>query len=464
MAAPEGTASETEKKTLKMFEPFAIKGVRLKNRVFRSAAGGKLAYYDGTINNAWKNFEKHFAEAGVAGIISATIAVDEQRVAPLEYPSLAKNHFVPAMRAALKEIKELGVAYFVQLGDPGYHTQGSLFPQAADSRSASPIFDFLYGYRSFASAMTTDDIDRSVEEFAAAAVRARDAGASGIEITASKGYLIHQFLNPGVNRRTDEYGGSPENRFRFLRRIVVRVREAVGDEYPVGVRLSAIDYNILPVNIRFPAFPTRRYVIGNGLAETIPWAQELEALGVDFLHVTRGYGFINPKENPGDYPLDQIRVFANAVRHLSGKAWLRAAVLNTIPGFLLKLFLGIGWRASHGENAQFSHEFKKVLKIPVLVNGGFQDKALIEETLSSGKADIVTMARPLIANPDLLKLFQEGKDKPEKPCTFCNRCVILTGVQPVGCYEPLRFTSQEEMEKQILALSANPAPFKYPIE
>ncbi len=463
MPAPKGR-DEERASDLEMWKPFQIKKVSFKNRILRSAMGGKMAYFDGTPNNAWKNFERRFARGGVAGIISTTLSVDPRRIAPLEYPSISHDRFVPAYRAAIREIKEAGAAYIVQVGDPGYHTQGGLFPQEADGRSSSAIFDLLYGYRTAAAAMSAEEIAHSVTQHADGVRRARDAGADGVEITASKGYLIHQFLNPGINRRDDEYGGPDENRFRFLREIVNASRKAVGDDFMIGVRLSAVDYNYLPINLRFPAFPTRRYLLGNGLEQTIPWAKELEAMGVDYLHVTRGYGFINPKENPGDYPLDQIRVFGNAVRHLSAKAWIRAALLNTIPGFLLRPFLGIGWKKQLGENADYAHKFKQALKIPVLVNGGFQSKSLIEDTLKSGKADLVTMARPLLANPDLLALWKAGKEGPDKPCTFCNRCVIFTAVQPVGCYDPSRYKDHEEMERHILAWSGNPEPFAHPEE
>ncbi|MEO7329250.1 MAG: NADH:flavin oxidoreductase [Minicystis sp.] len=463
MPAQQGR-DEERASDLEMFKPFRIKNVAFKNRILRSAMGGKMAYYDGTPNNAWKNFERRFARHGVGGIISTTLSVDPRRIAPLEYPSLSHDRFVPAYKAAIREIREAGAVYIVQVGDPGYHTQGGLFSQKADGRTSSAIFDLLYGYRSTAGAMSEAEIAHSVVEHAEGVRRAREAGADGVEITASKGYLIHQFLNPGINRRDDRYGGSPENRFRFLEEIVTAARKAVGDDFMIGVRLSAIDYNYLPVNIRFPIFPTRRYLLGNGLDQTIPWAQKLETMGINYLHVTRGFGFINPKENPGDYPLDQIRIFGNAVRHLSAKAWFRAALLNTIPGFLLRPFLGMGWKKKLGENAEYAAKFKQALKIPVLVNGGFQSRDLIEDTLKSGKADMITMARPLLANPDLLEHFKKGKAGPEKPCTFCNRCVIFTAVHPVGCYDPSRFKDQDEMEKHILAWSGNPEPFAHALE
>jgi 2,4-dienoyl-CoA reductase (NADPH2) len=443
-----------------MFEPLSIKGVTFHNRVLRSAMGGKMCYYDGTVNNAWVNFEHRFARNGVGGIISTTMAVDSRRSSPLEYPRISADRYVGPLRDGIKKIKgDTRVVYILQVGDPGYHTQSSLFAQKADSRTSSPVVDALYGYVNQGTAMTPEEIAYSIRQHVDGARRAREAGADGVEIAAAKGYLVHQFLNPGINRREDEYGGSPENRFRILREIVQGARKAVGDDFILGVRLSAKDVNHLPVNLRLPL---SSYFRGNTLHETIGWAQELEKLGVDYLHVTQGFGFINPKENPGDYPLDQIRIFSNAVRHLSFKARARAMFLNAFPTFMLRPILGIGWRQPTGENADLAAEFKKVLKIPVIANGGFQERDVIEETLQSGKSDLVSMARPLLANPDLLAQFRAGKNAPDKPCTRCNRCVILTAVQPVGCYEPKRFANEAEMEREILRWSADPTPIDEP--
>ena len=444
----------THETQLRMLEPFSIKGVTFANRILRSAMGGKMCYYEGTVNNAWSNFERRFARGGIGGIISTTMVVDDRRSAPAEYPRISADRYVGPLRDGIKKIKaESRCVYILQIGDPGYHTQSSLFAQKADGRTSSPVFDALYGYRSFGTAMTKGEIAHSVEEHVRGVRRAREAGADGVEITAAKGYLIHQFLNPGINRRTDDYGGTPEKRFRFLREIVEGARAAVGNDFVLGVRLSAIDHNHLPVNLRFPL---RSYVKGNTLPQTLAWAEELERLGVDYLHVTQGFGFINPKENPGDYPLDQIRIFANATRHMSNKAALRATLLNTIPGFILRPLMGIGWRPPTGENADLAAAFKKVLKIPVIANGGFQERDFIEQTLGAGKCDLVSMARPLLANPDLLDIFRSGKNAPDRPCSHCNRCVVLTAVQPVGCYEPKRFSDEQTMERRVLRWSADP--------
>lgn len=440
-----------------IFDPVTIKNVTFENRILRSSLGGRTSYYDGTVSPAWRHFEKHFARTGVAGIISATIDIDDKRLSPLEYPKISHDCFVAPLRTGVRQVQALGCRYIMQIGDPGGHTQTSLFSQAADAKSASSNFDLLFGYRNHTIAMTQSEVREEIEAFGRAARRVRDTGSDGIEVTASKGYMIHQFLNPATNRRKDEYGGSVENRFRLLREIVLRVREAVGADFLFGVRLSAVDYNFLPLNIRLPiVFPLRHYFMGNTLNETLYYASELERLGIDYLHVDSGFGFINPKGNPGSYPIDGIKLFVNSTRHLSLKASVRAVIVNMLPTTVARAILGVGWKFLPAANASFAAEFKKRLRIPIIANGGFQRKDVIEHALATGQCDMVAIARPLLANPDLIRVFQHGKNEPDRPCTFCNRCCTRTAVLPLGCYDPTRFDSKDEMERQIIDLSGTP--------
>ena len=431
--------------TSPIFEPLTINGVELSNRLVRSSIGGRYAYYDGAVNPAWARFERRFAESGVAAIVSATITVDERRWSPIEYPKISHDRFIRPIAKGVKAVQALGCRYILQIGDPGYHTQASLFPEEQDGMSASSGFDLLYGYRSLRRELTTAEIADVVERFAAAAVRVRKAGCDGLEVTASKGYLIHQFLNPGINRRTDAYGGSAVKRFRLLEEIVTAIREAVGRDFLFGVRLSARDFNHLPVNLRLPvASPLRAWWFGNDLETTIRYGQRLRDLGVDYLHISNGFGFINPRENPGAFPLREMRLFFASVRHLSAKARLRSMLVNLIP---LRL-AGAGWNAPPGANLADAVAFRRQVGLPVIANGGFQERSLIERAL--GQVDLVSMARPLLANPDLVELFRRGGESPERPCTFCNRCAIRTTVSPLGCYDETRFASQDEMEAKIL--------------
>lgn len=434
-----------------LFDPVTIRGVEFKNRLLRSSLGGRTSYYDGRVSPAWVRFEKRFAELGVSGIISATVSVDERRWSPLEYPKISHDRYIAPIAAGVKAVQELDCRYILQIGDAGSHTQMGLFPQAEDHKTASAGFDLVFGYGNRTTAMNEDEIAQVVRNFAAAAVRARAAGCDGIEIAAHKGYLIQQFLSPGTNRRRDRYGGSLENRFRLLGEIVDAVRRAVGDDYLVGVRLAAIDAPHLPVNLRWP--PVFR---GNGLPETLHFGRELARRGIDYLHLTRGFGFPNPFESPGRWPVDEFRLYANATRHLSTKAAARATLLNILPRSVASALFGWGWRFDPDANAKAAALFKQEVGLPVIGNGGFSRQAQIARALETGQCDLVAMARPLLADPNLIRRFEEGFDDSERPCTHCNRCSVATAIWPLGCYDRSRFTSQDEMEQQVLWWSGGP--------
>jgi 2,4-dienoyl-CoA reductase (NADPH2) len=386
-------------------------------------------------------------------------------MSPLEYPALHSNRFVAPLRKAIREIKRAGTApggckYIIQLGDTGAATHTSLRPQDGDRLSASWFFDFLYGYHNSALPMSAAQIRTTISNFKEAARRAAEAECDGIEVTASKGYLIHQFLNPATNRRTDAYGGSVENRFRLLGEIVEAVRESVGPNLLFGIRMSARDYNYLPINLRFPpVWPPRHYFFGNDLPETKRYARWLERLGIDYLHIDSGFGFPNPKGSPGRYPDEGAHNFFNATRHLSRKANIRAAVFNALPAVVRRGLFGIGWHARPAANADLAAAIRAEVGIPVITNGGFQDYDTINGALTAGKCDMVAIARPLLANPDLLELFKRGVKEPANPCSFCTLCCSQTAVFPLGCYDRTRFDSDEAMMDQILAWSSPDAAF-----
>jgi 2,4-dienoyl-CoA reductase (NADPH2) len=112
-----------------------------------------------------------------------------------------------------------------------------------------------------------------------------------------------------------------------------------------------------------------------------------------------------------------------------------------------------------GVNLPESRRVKEAVAIPVLCTGGFQTASVISASIERGDCDGVTIARPLVANPDLVRLFEQGHDAPPRPCTYCNRCLFNFVENPLGCYEEARFDSREDMVRQILSVydAATPA-------
>jgi 2,4-dienoyl-CoA reductase-like NADH-dependent reductase (Old Yellow Enzyme family) len=300
--------------------------------------------------------------------------------------------------------------------------------------------------------MTDAQVRKLIDEFAQAARRVREIGADGLEVTAEKGYIIHQFLNPATNRRRDEWG---KDRFRLLEEIIGAVRQQVGGDFLLGVRLAAVDFNQAPILAflsRFTfAWPAPGRWLGNGLEETLGFGRRLKALGVDYLHIVAGCGFINPKGNPGSFPLEEIRLFVNATRHLSRKAAVRAALVNLAPDVLARPLFNLGWHYQEGISLDYAARFRQEVGLPVITNGGYQTRAGIEQALA--RCDLVSMARALIARPDLVRSFGDSSDHPDPPCTHCNRCCARTATSPLGCYEEKRFASRAAMLEQIMAFN-----------
>ncbi|MDX1430992.1 MAG: NADH:flavin oxidoreductase [Gammaproteobacteria bacterium] len=438
-------------------KPFGIKRVEFRNRILRSSVGGRMGNWDNQPTELFKNFEKRFADGGVGAIISTTLGVHERRKGPLQYPSISHDRFVPRLKRYIGAVRETGCRYIVQIGDPGYASQNSLFPERDDALSSSPGFDAIFGYHFRRRAMSAEEIRGTVENFRRGAARVVATGADGIEVTAAKGYLIHQFLNPGINRRNDDYGGNETNRFRLLEEIVRAVRAEVGGEYLFGVRIAAEDLNHVPPLYWLLRTPHRA---GNDLQTMLRYGKRLAELGVDYLHVVSGYGFYSPRIVPGRFPTQEANIFFNHTSHLGFKAGARSVAFNLLSRIwgvrtLFELAAQLGWRYEQGINLDYAGEFKRATGLAIIANGGFQDLDVIQGAVRTGRCDAVSLARALIANPDLVNaFFAKGRPRPDNPCTYCNRCIGRTATHPLGCYDVSRFGGDyRAMEDQIMAFN-----------
>jgi 2,4-dienoyl-CoA reductase (NADPH2) len=298
--------------------------------------------------------------------------------------------------------------------------------------------------------MTQQDIDEVVELFAVAAARARETGADGIELQGANGYLITQFLSSAINDRRDGYGGSLENRARFLLEVIAAVRAKVGRDFFLGVKLNARD------NHNAGTFPLD-WKQGNRLEETIQVARWIEAAGVDAIHVSMGSTFPHPHNPPGPLPWKYAsgpyqgmlssgkHVARNYVlMHFSATRWILALMWARRQTFIRhgravpELIEGIG--------ASDAHRIREAVSIPVFSTGGWQNASRIAAAIHAGDCDAVSIARPLLANPDLPRRFLAGEDGPApgKACTYCNKCLVNVIELPIGCFDESRFAEYGE--------------------
>ena len=436
-----------------LFEPLPFKNLVVKNRIFRSNISGRLDNYDGSGNQARINWEVKFARGGVGAIISSFVPVQMRgRIMP-NYATIDRDERIPFWRALGKAVHAFDCKYILQLSHGGRQRDvpGVEYPVGLSS-TAKP--DPLHGFE--CRKMTAEDIHETVNAFAEGARRAREAGLDGVELHGANGYLITQFLSSAINDRDDEYGGSLENRARFVVEIVKAIRKKVGPDFHLQMKISATEHNnaLLFLKLEGP---------GNTVQDSIQVCQWLVAAGVDSIHVSTGSSFPHPRNPAGsDLPVD---VLSNTYEQMisSGTHTLRNFLFfrGALTGDLFRhqwLSAGVPADQIEGLTLPDARAIKQAVSTPVICTGGFQTASVIRNAITAGDCDAVSIARPLVANNDLVKQFAAGKDRADRPCTYCNKCLVHVVEHPIGCYEESRFATREDMIAEVMSVFA-PAPF-----
>ncbi len=431
-----------------LFQPLEFRNLKVKNRIFRSNVAGRFDNYDGSGNQARINWELKFARGGVGGIMSSFVPVTIRgRIMP-NYATIDTDERIPFWRELGKRVHDHDCRFILQLSHAGRQRDipGIEYAKGLSSTGKS---EPLHGFE--CDRMTVEDIRATVRAFADGARRARAAGLDGVELHGANGYLITQFLSSAINDRKDDYGGSLRNRARFVLEVVAAIRKEVGSDFHLQMKISATEYN----NAVLPFEPP-----GNTVKDSVQVARWLEDAGVDALHVSTGSSFPHPKNPAGDFPTsDALKTFPSMIASGTNE-FLNYVTLRTEPA--AKLYHAL-WERARGEtiegiSLEDSRKIKAAVNIPVICTGGFQTASVIRHAIESGACDAVSIARPLIANNDLVKQFADGADRAPKPCTYCNKCLVNVLQNPLGCYEESRFSSREEMLRQIFSVF-EPAPF-----
>jgi 2,4-dienoyl-CoA reductase-like NADH-dependent reductase (Old Yellow Enzyme family) len=344
-------------------------------------------------------------------------------------------------------VHEHGCKYILQLAHGGRQRDipGIEFAKGLSSTSKT---DPLHGFQ--AERATPEQLREIAVAFGEGARRAREAGLDGVEIHGANGYIFTQFLSSAINDRKDEYGGSLENRARFLLEVVRAIRERAGRDFHLQVKISATE------NANAFLFWLGR---GNTIDDSVRVCRWLEEEGVDAIHVSRGSSFPHPDNPAGDLPLkDVVEHYDTMIS--SGVHAFRNYVLYRI--WPINRLMQARWSRPvdevEGALLPDARAIKQAVSIPVLVTGGFQTASVIRKAIEDGDCDAVTIGRPLIANPDLPQMFAAGRDRALRPCTYSNKCLFATLEAPLGCYDERRFDSHDEMLRQIYAVY-DPPPF-----
>lgn len=441
----------TEDEADPIFRPLRFRNVEVKNRVFRSNVSGRFDNYDGSGSQTRINWETKFARGGVGAIISSFVPVTIRgRIVP-NYATIHRDEHIPFWRAVGDAVHEYDCKFFMQLSHSGRQRDipGVEYTHGLSSTDdPEPLHGFI------PDRMTRADINDTVRAFAEGARRAREAGLDGVELHGANGYLITQFLSSGINDRTDEYGGSLENRARFVIEIVRAIRQEAGDDFHLQMKISAQDFG----NAIFPWEAK-----GNTLEESIQVCRWLEEAGVDAFHVSTGNMFPHPRNPAGGLPMEVVRHTYGAMA-ASGKHTTRNYLLFRSP---LGRAFGWWWRHNGGPKnpegltLQDASAVKAAVSVPVICTGGFQSASAVRVALDSQACDAVSIARSLIANNDLTEWWRKGHDRPPRPCTYCNKCLVNGTENPLGCYEEARFDSREDMIREVMSVFS---PTSFPAE
>ena len=433
-----------------IFQPLAFRNLTIKNRILRSNVSGRFDAYDGSGTQTRINWELKFARGGVGAIVSSFVPVHIRgRIMP-NYATIDTDARVPFWRELGRQVHaESDCKYILQLSHGGRQrdVQGIEYLRGL---SATDRPDPTHGFQ--CDRMTLDDIRATVQAFADGARRARDAGLDGVELHAANGYLFTQFLSSAINDRRDDYGGTLENRARFLLDVVRAIRATVGRDFHLQVKISATEYNDA-LSEKDPP--------GNTIEDSVQVCRWLEQAEVDAIHVSTGSSFPHPRNPAGDLPVDEL---------LKTYDTLISSGTSTLRNYLLLNFGPTGtlykerWERSRGDrdriegmNLPDARRIKQAVTLPVLCTGGCQTAAIIDDAIGSQSCDAVTIARPLIANNDLVKMFESGVGRPPRPCTYCNKCLANAVENPLGCYDETRYPSRDAMVAEIMSVFDPPA-------
>lgn len=389
----------------KLFEPLTVKGMKLRNRFVMPPMVTNFASEDGAVTRRMVDYYRERARGGAGLIILEMSNTDPTGKGFPCMLGIYENKFIPGLNELAEAIQSHGACAAIQIGHAGRQTFSQLTGHPVLAPSAIPFV----GAPEMPKEMTLEDIERVIAGFGAAAFRAKTAGFDAIELHGTHGYLINEFLSPFTNRRTDIYGGSFENRLRFPVEVIRAVRSQIGDDYPLMLRLCANEYIEGEEGITLE------------LAQRI--APRLVEAGVDILHVTGAIG-------------------------------------DTRDNSIQPHYYSLGY------NVYLADGIKQVVKVPVITAGSITDPYMAERILEEGKADLIGIARGLLADPEFPKKTREGRIEEIRRCIRCNECVgrirkpwrTSCSVNPaVGNEEAYRELKPVKKPKKVLIAGGGPA-------
>lgn len=369
-------------------------GAVLKNRLVKSAMTERIStrYLEPT--EAHEHLYNLWSKSGAGLLISGNVMIDRKHVESAGNVCFDDDSMIPKLRKWAEAGQSNGNHFWVQISHAGRQTN-----RFTNLRPLAPSAVHLKKMGLFGKpiAMSEADIQQVIHGFIVAASIAKQSGFSGVQIHAAHGYLLSQFLSPLTNRRSDKWGGDLMNRSRLLRTIVREVRNTVGDQYPIAVKLNSSDFQ------------------RGGFSEddSLEVVKMLEKEGIDLLEISGGtyekVAFLMMNAEYGD---------------------IRASTARREAYFL-----------------EFAQKIKSVSKIPLLVTGGFRSYEFCNQTLLNEELDLIGMARPFITDYQAIPDFLMGQ------VPHLKNVIIRTGIKQIDDAAEGGFYA-----KQLIRMSQNKSP------
>lgn len=369
-----------------LFEPLEINGMQLKNRFARSATHDGCSNEKGEITDKSIEMFSHLAQGGAGLLVAGFSYVHRSGQAFLRQTAMHSDDFIPRLMELTDKVHQFDVKIAAQLAHAGRSTR--LLKKRGETPLAPSLIENDPYIRGLHKAMTEEEIEEILDAFCQAARRAREAGFDAVQFHGAHSYLLSQFLSPRSNCRTDRWGGTLENRMRFHMEVVKRVRKTIGDDYPLLIKLGVQD----------------TVEGGLTLSEGCQVARKLCQSGIDAIEVSEGL------ESGGANHIKKD------IQPGQGEAYYMA----------------------------WAQEVKKAVTVPVISVGGMRSFDLMETFALEGSTDCISMCRPFIREPGVVKRWQTGDRDPAR-CISCNLCLNkIMHEEPVECVQELQGDKGEQ--------------------
>jgi len=352
-----------------LFQPVVLSNLTLRNRFMRSATAERLSEPDGTPKPELARMMAELARGGVGLIVLGHTFVRPDGKASVGMAGLWRDEQVPAFAHIAEAVHAEGGVIAIQINHGGRQANPTFVDGPLLAPSALPPSEWEPAHRELAP----DEIGALIDCYGEAARRVKEAGFDAVQIHGAHGYLVSQFLSPHANRRHDEWGGSVENRSRFLREVAGRVRQRVGRGYPVLIKLGLADF--------IPG--------GLTLEDGLKVVEMLEDMDIDLLEISGGAGPGNARAN---------------IRSEEDEAYF------------------LPW----------AREARQRTRLPIALVGGIRSLPVMQSVIDEGAADIISMSRPFIREPDLVKKLANGIAT-RASCISCGLCSQHNDV-PTRCW------------------------------